>query len=240
MSLHALIFDVYKTLMSVGPAAPDAQEEWPRLWQDILGKEPSCSLSTFSAKCREVVAVHHAAATEAGVYKPEVYWPHIVTEALPELAELTPEQLKDFQARHITTLRTLDLLPPADLLNRIVESGVPLGIASNAQPYTLDEMDEILGKANLTRDIFDPSLIFFSFDSGFSKPNPHVFRILTARLAAKGIRPEETLMVGDREDNDVLPARAQGWRAWHISDTKGSYSGSWLDLADYLHSAGVI
>ena len=58
--------------------------------------------------------------------------------------------------------------------------------------------------------MFDPELRFWSFENGFSKPDPHVFRILTARLEARGISPSETLMVGDRFDNDIEPARAHG------------------------------
>ena len=60
-------------------------------------------------------------------------------------------------------------------------------------------------------DLFERDLCVLSFEHGFSKPDPHVFRILTARLLAGGIRPGETLMVGDRLDNDILPEAAQEW-----------------------------
>ncbi|HEY5742061.1 MAG TPA: HAD hydrolase-like protein, partial [Terrimicrobiaceae bacterium] len=59
---------------------------------------------------------------------------------------------------------------------------------------------------------------FWSFVHGFSKPDPYVFQILRARLQNRHIEPSETLLIGDREDNDILPARAAGWNTWQFSN----------------------
>jgi putative hydrolase of the HAD superfamily len=91
-----------------------------------------------------------------------------------------------------------------------------LGIASNAQAYTLRELHEALATHAMGLDLFERDLSFWSFEHGFSKPDPHVFRLLTARLRLLGIAPAETLMVGDRADNDLDPARAHGWQTFAI------------------------
>ncbi|MEK7674360.1 MAG: HAD hydrolase-like protein [Verrucomicrobiota bacterium] len=41
--------------------------------------------------------------------------------------------------------------------------------------------------------------------------------ILTARMTARSIPPSQTLMVGDRLDNDIEPARAHGWQTSQFS-----------------------
>ena len=43
-------------------------------------------------------------------------------------------------------------------------------------------------------------------------------------------------MVGDREDNDIAPAAAAGWRTWLISHTRSSASNPhpWFSLQQWL------
>jgi putative hydrolase of the HAD superfamily len=109
-----------------------------------------------------------------------------------------------------------------------------LGIASNAQANTLRELKESLAAHALGIDLFEPDLCFWSFEHGFSKPDPHVFQTLTARLAALGISPRDTLMVGDRLDNDIEPVRACGWQMWQLTASPaedGRISGNWNQLA---------
>src|SRR2546426_228704 len=130
--------------------------------------------------------------------------------------------------------------PPsaADGLRALGGRGVLLGIASNAQPYTLRELDAAFASAGLSRNkLFAPSLCFFSFEHGFSKPDPHVFRLLTARLRLCGISPNETLMIGNRLDNDIGPAKAQGWQTWHFTEqasADGNQEGDWSQLTQRL------
>jgi FMN phosphatase YigB (HAD superfamily) len=95
----------------------------------------------------------------------------------------------------------------------------------------LRELDAALAAAGLTRDLFDPRLTFLSFEHGFSKPDPNVFRLLTARLRGQGLAPGEALMVGDRADNDLAPARAHGWQAFAIGPDPAA---CWSRLRDEL------
>jgi putative hydrolase of the HAD superfamily len=110
-------------------------------------------------------------------------------------------------------------------------SGLPLGIASNAQAYTSHELAAHLGAAGLEPGIFAPDLVLWSWQLGFSKPDPYFFQTLVARLAARGLDPAEVLMVGDRADNDMAPARAAGLMTWHLHPQG---DGDWCVLRDAL------
>ena len=42
-------------------------------------------------------------------------------------------------------------------------------------------------------------------------------------------------MVGDRLDNDIAPARAEGWQTWQLVSTKrAGAAGNWRDLTAWL------
>jgi len=52
-----------------------------------------------------------------------------------------------------------------------------------------------------------------SAEIGLEKPDPEIFRLALARA---GCMPEAAVMIGDRIDNDIRPARLQGWRTIRI------------------------
>lgn len=236
MSLRAVIFDIYGTLLQLGPPPPDAQSRWERLCAERLHAAPRLSLGQFNAECERVIAREHAAAKARGIAFPEVYWPAVASAALPELATLSEDGRSEFLFGHAQTARAVRLMPgAAAALRRARHSRLKLGLASNCQPYTLRELDAALAGAGLSRDLFVPNLCFFSFEHGFSKPDPHVFQLLAARLLAGGIRPEQTLMVGDRPDNDLQPAALQGWQTWLLAGEQlPERQGPWHKLGALL------
>lgn len=217
VKIRAVIFDIYGTLLEVGPPPPDADVRWQSLWREMLHCEPSLSRLEFAIASSRVIARHHETAHAQGIPWPEVHWPSVVIEVIPGLARLPHEEQSEFVFRQIQTGHTTRMTAEtAAALRCFKENGCVLGVASNAQAYTVRELHEALASHRLGMDLFERDLCFWSFEHGFSKPDPHVFRILTARLAARGIQPDETLMIGDREDNDVAPARAHGWQTWHL------------------------
>lgn len=234
MRLRAAIFDVYGTLLEIGPAtnASATAAAWEALHREFLHTSTAIPFARFAVECQALIDREHAAARALGVGCPEVFWPDIVAEVLPGLGNLGDAERSAFLMRLAGLSRSLRLAKGAgDLLRRLQGQGVWLGIASNAQAYTHAELSEALGSVGLNLSIFLPSLCFWSFENGFSKPNPHVFRLLTARLQGLGIRPSETLMVGDRLDNDIEPARALGWRTWQLHPAG---NGLWGELASWL------
>lgn len=239
MSIRAVIFDVYNTLLAVGAGPPDADRQWEELGRSLLGRPPSQSLGEFTRMTESIIAREHETARRAGILQPEIYWPAVACEALPELRALPEKERDGFLDRHVQLLRAVSLPSgAAQLLPALRSKGIRLGIASNSQPYTVRELETAFWNGGLTLTLFDPKLCFWSFEAGFSKPNPHVFRILTARLNAMGILPAEILMVGDRVDNDLLPAQAQGWKAWHLCENSApatGLGGGWDALKSFLN-----
>jgi HAD superfamily hydrolase (TIGR01662 family) len=53
------------------------------------------------------------------------------------------------------------------------------------------------------------SLCLSSTEEGMEKPNPAIFRLALRRANCS---PEQAVMVGDRIDNDIEPAKALGWK----------------------------
>lgn len=237
MKIRAAIFDIYGTLLQVTSPPPDAQARWELIWEDRLKTRPRLNLEQFSAECERAIASEHAEARKRGILHPEVYWPAIVSMVLPEFADLSEIQRSDFRFYHAPMAHTVRLMPgAAEALILLRDLSVRLGLASNSQPYTLRELDLTLSGASLSLTIFEPTLCFCSFQHGFSKPDPHVFRLLTARLRAFGISPVETLVIGDREDNDIIPAQTQGFQTWWLHAARTRDGGDWHELLVYLKS----
>ena len=236
MNIRAVLFDIYTTILEVGPPPTNADALWRKLFEGSLGTPLPLSRTEFSIRTSQVVARQHVAAKARGIQWPEILWPAVVLEVIPALARLNAAGLEDFIFQQMQIGRTLRLADgAADCLRQFNDNGILIGIASNSQAYTLRELTVALQGTGLNLSLFDRDVRFWSFEHGFSKPDPHVFRILTARLEARGIRPAETLMVGDRLDNDIEPAHAQGWQTWQLVPNRQSeMSGNWRDLLAWL------
>ena len=236
LKIRAVILDVYGTLLEVGPPPNDADARWLKLFEETLGTPPPFKRTEFSVRTSQFIARRHAEAKARGISKPEIVWSSVVLEALPQLARLSAGKREEFIFRQMQLGRTLRLAEGAtDCLRQLKNNGILLGIASNSQAYTLTELTAAFQGTGLSLSAFDRDVRFLSFENGFSKPDPHVFRILTARLEARGISPGETLMVGDRLDNDVEPARACGWQTWQLAARPTHRtSGNWRDLTAWL------
>jgi FMN phosphatase YigB (HAD superfamily) len=234
--VNAIICDVYRTLLDVRETPADAEQRWGILFQDVFGKVPALSLEQLSVRCREIVSEDHQEARKRGILYPEVNWPSVMKRVLPELDALPRADVETFLFHHAQLFRSLRVMPGcAPVLRECIERGILLGIASNAQAYTLRELELALSEAGLDSSIFQSDLTFWSFEHGFSKPDPHVFEILRARLQNRCLPESEALIIGDREDNDIAPARAAGWRTWHFSDCQnGLDQGNWTSLARAL------
>jgi putative hydrolase of the HAD superfamily len=232
--VKALILDIYGTVLEVGPPRPDADAAWEESLRKDLNLALPPSRLEFSVATGRIIAAMHQIARMRGIPHPEVQWPSVVSRILPQIGEMCSAVREDFLYRLVQTGHTVRLKPQcAEVLAALASSGCLLGIASNAQSYTLRELAQLLSRAGLGMSIFDPDLCFWSYQHGFSKPDPHVWRILSARLEQKGVPPEQIMMVGDRLDNDIQPARRHGWQTWLLSDNpNGEHGGDWQALRE--------
>ena len=236
MSVRAVIFDIYKTLLQVGDPPEDRERRWDVLCEELLPGQHHPTLVEFEKLTIAQIGAEHRIARGQKIDFPEVFWPQTAVSFWPALGRHGIEKVDEFLYRHSQLQRTVGLMPgAAEVLRELKRRGVVLGLASNSQPYTLHEMRNCLEPTGLSLDIFDPQVLFLSFQFGFSKPDPHVFRFLVAKLAQKGIRPMETLMVGDRRDNDIEPAMAQMFQVWRFTtEESGPAWGDWFDFAAAL------
>src|SRR5688572_8006132 len=143
MKVRAAIFDVYGTLLEVGPPPPDADGRWKALYRDTFDTEPTLSRLEFSIASNRAIAMRHAEAKARGILFPEIVWPSIVAEILPAFSRLAPSSQDEFVFRHIQIGRTTQLMTGVGYaLQLLVNRGCLLGIASNAQRYTIRELHE--------------------------------------------------------------------------------------------------
>jgi FMN phosphatase YigB (HAD superfamily) len=227
-TLKAIVFDVYQTLLDVSHHEQDSEPLWQNLHAEFFGGPPEITLDHLVERCRHLVSEDHAHAHDFGIWHPEVVWSDIMKRALPAFSKLSADRAEDFLFREIQLLRDLRLAPECERVFAFcADQGIPLGIVSNAQPYTLRELGEALGGIGRSLCLFEKDLCIWSFENGFSKPDPHVFRILSFRLERRGIHPSETLVIGDRMDNDIEPARAQGFQTWWLNESR---EGGWQAL----------
>jgi putative hydrolase of the HAD superfamily len=103
-----------------------------------------------------------------------------------------------------SNLDVFQLRPDIDgLLRRLRQRGLKLGIVAN-QPQP---MRERLARAGIG-DLFEHQGL--SGLTGISKPDPRAFLMAAEALS---VAPAVCIMVGDRIDNDVAPAKALGMAA---------------------------
>lgn len=100
-----------------------------------------------------------------------------------------------------------------DILKYLVDKGYKLGIIAN-QSKGLSKRLELFGILNY----FD--LVIASEELGVSKPNQLIFR---NGLERTNCDPHECVMVGDRLDNDIIPAKKIGMKTIWIRQGLAMY-----------------
>lgn len=73
---------------------------------------------------------------------------------------------------------------------------------------------EEFGLSHLFKDVIESSVV------GVRKPDPAIFRL---GVKALGLEPSETIMIGDSEEKDILPAASIGCHTFKIGDCPLSY-----------------
>jgi FMN phosphatase YigB (HAD superfamily)/glycosyltransferase involved in cell wall biosynthesis len=198
--LRAAIFDVYGTMLDA-PAGgvkpdPDADSGLREIIKAYGYKPPGSPSHALHAAIRQ----HHQHSAEEF---PEVD----LCELWREILE-APEDcdLKDLIISLETFWHPSRIMPGLEhFLKELHDSGIVLGILSNAQINTLPSLGHL---ANL----FEPDLIILSYQHRISKPSPALFSQLATRLKARGIAPKNALYIGNDPNHDIIPAHQQGFQ----------------------------
>ncbi len=96
-------------------------------------------------------------------------------------------------------------------LETIRHAGLPLGIVSNAQFFTLELFPALVGQT-LGELRFSEDLSIWSYEHGEAKPGRHLYDLAVGVAAARGLAPSEILYVGNDMRNDIAPATQVGFR----------------------------
>jgi HAD superfamily hydrolase (TIGR01549 family) len=94
----------------------------------------------------------------------------------------------------------------AEEILRTLSSRYRIGIIANQSAGT----EERLAKWGLMPFV---SICLSSAELGLEKPDPAIFRLALSRAECA---PAEAVMIGDRLDNDIRPARLQGWKTIRV------------------------
>ena len=110
-------------------------------------------------------------------------------------------------------------------LSALVAKGYKRGIIANQNLGTIERLE-----AWGLRQYFD--VIATSAELGYAKPDKEIFE---KAFELAGCTAEESVMVGDRLDNDIIPAKTIGMKTVWVKNGLAQYQGAELgkDVVDY-------
>ena len=106
------------------------------------------------------------------------------------------------------------LFPEVRLVLKTLGERYRLGIIANQGKGLLDRLERFGILDNF-------EIIINSTDIGFSKPDLRIFQVA---LEKANIEPSKAVYVGDRVDNDMVPAKKLGMRTIRLRQGLGQYS----------------
>jgi putative hydrolase of the HAD superfamily len=219
---RAVLFDVYGTLLvRVGDAHPRAAQKRRDIESLVRRRHLPTPAAGLEARLQEAIAQEHSTLRARGNEHPEVSIERIWAGLFPELA---PRELRSAIVEYELAAHPAWPMPGCrGLLRALAQSGVALGIVSNAQFYTPIFLMALLG-ASLEELGFVPSLCVYSADVGSAKPGRVIFDLAAQRLRTRALRVEEAVMVGNDHGNDVVPAARSGLMTVHAALDRRSYA----------------
>jgi putative hydrolase of the HAD superfamily len=203
---RAVLLDVYGTMLAsvsgeVGTAgAVDATDA-----VDAAGM--AMAAGELAERLKAIIADDHARARAAGIAWPEVDAIAVFARALSLDREAAARACVDWECRVNPCAAMPGVL---DFLTCCRQSGLPLGIVSNAQFYTALFMRAALG-ASMRELGFEPELCFWSYLTGRAKPDSFMYRAASTALEGRGIPANEAVFIGNDALNDCAAAGAAGF-----------------------------
>jgi putative hydrolase of the HAD superfamily len=216
-TIRAVLFDVYGTLFcsaagDIGIAADCSAGVDGAL--DALARQyrlplPGEALRSFFR--RRVSRLHRTRLAETA-------WPEIRVEEI-WAAFLREQGLdggeaagREFALRYELAVNPVCPMPgAAETIRALKNSGVPLGLVSNAQFFTPLLFDAFLdGPPEKTG--FDPGLLIWSFEAGEAKPASRLFDAAARRLGELGVAAADCVFVGNDMRSDIYGAAGAGFK----------------------------
>jgi putative hydrolase of the HAD superfamily len=209
----AMLFDVYGTLI-ISRAGDIGLNRRPLEkmadWRGLLKRYAiECTPQSLLDALNRAIGKAHRIEWRRGIDFPEVDILRIWQKVLG-LNDI--QWLRDFALEVELMLNPVYPMPGCqDLLLACKNRGLPMGIISNAQFYTVLVLQWLLG-SSLEQQGFDRQLLFFSWQAGHAKPSAVMFERAKAVLSDMGIPAAHVLYVGNDMRNDILPASSVGFK----------------------------
>ena len=233
--MKAIIFDIYGTLLrqEIGDLEESLSKEqkllrsFSRLKRKYKLKATSKKL--FNLFVDSIGKVHNLKKSR-GIKHPEVKIEKIWGMILRKIGYKFNNKFlfRIAYDHHELTGRRVLYPDVASTLMKIKQSGIKLGIISNAQFYTEIDMFNLLKKEIRVKslyELFDKQLVFYSYKVGCSKPNIKSFLLLKEKLKKLGIKSSEALYIGNDMLKDIKTAKKAGFRTCLFVNVETKYKG---------------
>jgi len=224
-SIRSVLFDLYGTLFvsgsgEVGTADAASSQTAFGAAMAAVGIHPIRPLQQSVECLFQTIKTHQARARKTGIDYPEVQivdvWRELLAElGVREVVDRSESEVADaarlaveYEARANPCWPMPHVRP---CLRALGEKSVLLGIISNAQFYTRELFEALLG-APAERWGFGEDLQYYSYVYGRAKPGLELFEMAAEGLQGRGISPGEVLYVGNDMLNDIMPAYRVGFR----------------------------
>jgi len=221
MTLKAVAFDLWETLITNSPEVSEQQK-------DLRNARMADVLRAHGLRTDALDHAHHATWNRCQ----ELYWSEDrdvpcrrQVEHLLEALEHDPAALDEdvlAQLEHAYASAAIDVLPEVlpgarEALRELKARGLRIGLISNTGRTPGYALREILDRLGLAQFI---DVMVFSNEHGVCKPQPSIFEELRRGL---GVAADEMLFVGDNVYVDVHGAQRCGMRGVHFQpETRGT------------------
>ncbi len=179
------------------------------LWKTLAEKSFSTAESIRKEFCPQSTLRHRYFVKLFEEVTQTTKWQSRESMAESTLKKLGSEPSKKNIARFIDIMEeaesNLSVYPHSiQMLKSLKVHGYITGLVSNSNVFSAENIRE---KSDILRHIDFP---VFSFETGTIKPDKRIFKAL---LEKAGCEPWDAVMVGDKEDDDIIPARELGMKA---------------------------
>lgn len=213
---RVILFDVYGTLLAARHGDLEdqvrhrlAQESFVKTALHFGYSERTGIL--WAEKFYQAIAKEHEQARALGIARPEVLVENIwktLLQNVPDPPHPAPHPMDVAMYRELVANPVAPFEGAAETLKALRRRGHVLGLASNAQFYTRPILEYVLNAP--LHAVFDARWMFFSYELGFAKPDPHFFRLISTRARRFGLDPKVVLMVGNDPAYDMEAAQIHG------------------------------
>lgn len=228
--LRAVIFDVYGTMFvsgsgDVGTAeVADQAGAWSAALRSV-GLTSPIPDPTGVKLLYDTIRLHHQRLHADGVDDPEVnivdIWRDVVEDltvreshsgSVASMGAVSRVDYHRLALEYESRVNPVWPMPGVKrCLDRLRQSGLVLGIISNAQFFTVELFPALLHQTPEALG-FDPKLQYYSYRYYRAKPGLFLYQRAKEDLATRGMDADQVLYVGNDMLNDVLPASQCGFR----------------------------